>query len=172
MSSPGCYWECGDFAINPELPPLLKLIAAWPLHSRRLWTPPPACGSAVTSNSSFHRWANLLMQNQIDKTVMPARMAAATCSLALACVVYLAGIEFLGLAAGLIALLLTVIEPNLIARGSLVTTDMAVTLAFLQRFAHYFARTKPARGRASCALRLHWAPCSAQNLLGQSWSSF
>jgi hypothetical protein len=60
------------------------------------------------------------------------------------------------LAAGLIALLLTVIEPNLIAHGSLVTTDMAVTLAFLASVTHYFAGTKPAPGRASCASRLHW----------------
>jgi hypothetical protein len=126
------YWECGDFSINPEHPPLLKLIAAWPLHFRRLWTPPPACGSAVTSKlKSFTDGPIFLIQNGIDKTVMPARMAAATCSLALACVVYLAGIEFFGLAAGLIALLLTVVEPNLIAHGSLVTTDMAVTAAFL-----------------------------------------
>ncbi len=126
------YWECGDFAINPEHPPLLKLIAAWPLHFRQLWTPPPACGSVVTSKlKSFTDGPIFLIQNGTDKIVMPARMAAAICSLALACVVYLAGIELFGFAAGLIALLLTVIEPNLIAHGSLVTTDMAVTVAFL-----------------------------------------
>ena len=126
------YWECGDFAINPEHPPLLKLIAAWPLHSRKLWTPPPDCGSEVTSKlKSFTDGAIFLIHNGLDQVVVPARMAAATCSLALACLVYLAGIEFFGLAAGLIALLLTVIEPNLIAHGSLVTTDMAVTAAFL-----------------------------------------
>lgn len=126
------YWECGDFAINPEHPPLLKLIAAWPLHSRKLWTPPPACGSEVTSKlKSFTDGAMFLIHSGLDPVVVPARMAAAICSLALACLVYLAGIEFFGLAAGLIALLLTVIEPNLIAHGSLVTTDMAVTAAFL-----------------------------------------
>src|SRR6266403_2358602 len=126
------YWECGDFAINPEHPPLLKLIAAWPLHFRQLWTPPPACGSVVTSKlKSFTDGPIFLIQNGTDKIVMPARVATAICSLALACVVYLAGIELFGFAAGLIALLLTVIEPNLIAHGSLVTTDMAVTVAFL-----------------------------------------
>ncbi len=28
------YWQCGDFGINPEHPPLLKLLAALPLIFR------------------------------------------------------------------------------------------------------------------------------------------
>ena len=146
------YWECGDFAINPEHPPLLKLIAAWPLHSRKLWTPAPACGSEVTSKlKSFTDGSLFLIHNGLDQVVVPARMAAAICSLALACVVYLVGIEFFGLAAGLMALLLTVIEPNLIAHGSLVTTDMAVTAAFLASvYALYRWNQANTRGRFLC----------------------
>ena len=32
------HWQCGDFGINPEHPPLLKLIAAAPLMFRNLAT--------------------------------------------------------------------------------------------------------------------------------------
>ena len=34
------HWQCGDFGINPEHPPLLKLLAAAPLNFRELADPP------------------------------------------------------------------------------------------------------------------------------------
>src|SRR5688500_20243010 len=38
------HWQCGDFGINPEHPPLLKLIAAAPLMFRNVAAPPWECG--------------------------------------------------------------------------------------------------------------------------------
>lgn len=42
------HW-CGDFGINPEHPPLLKLLATAPLNFRTLSEPPWECGSKFTS---------------------------------------------------------------------------------------------------------------------------
>ena len=38
------HWQCGDFGINPEHPPLLKLLATAPLNFRTLNEPPWDCG--------------------------------------------------------------------------------------------------------------------------------
>src|SRR6188768_1689535 len=42
------HW-CGDFGINPEHPPLLKLLATAPLNFRDLSEPPWECGSELSS---------------------------------------------------------------------------------------------------------------------------
>ena len=52
-----------------------------------------------------------------------ARMAAATLTLLLAALVFLAGQEMFGTAAGFVALLLLVFDPNQLAHGAFVTTD-------------------------------------------------
>lgn len=41
------HWQCGDFGINPEHPPLLKLLATVPLNFRELSEPPWECGGAA-----------------------------------------------------------------------------------------------------------------------------
>ena len=43
--------QCGDFGINPEHPPLLKMIAALPLAFQTLNEPEWECGSRVDRKS-------------------------------------------------------------------------------------------------------------------------
>ena len=38
------YWQCGDFAMNPEHPPFVKLVAAAPMFFSRLPAPKGNCG--------------------------------------------------------------------------------------------------------------------------------
>ena len=38
------YWQCGDFGINPEHPPLLKFVAAAPSWLLRAAAPRGVCG--------------------------------------------------------------------------------------------------------------------------------
>jgi tetratricopeptide (TPR) repeat protein len=121
------YWQCGDFGINPEHPPLLKLLAATPLISRTFLEPDWDCGSKITSQSDGEQAGIFfLTSNGVDGIVIPTRLAAATLSLLLAGLVYLAAWEMFGRAEALTALALFAFEPNLIAHGSLVTTDMAL----------------------------------------------
>jgi 4-amino-4-deoxy-L-arabinose transferase-like glycosyltransferase len=122
------YLRCGDFSINPEHPPLLKLLAATPLIGRTFIEPDWECGSEIKYKSENFRGGMLfLAKNGVDSIVIPARLAAALMSLLLAVVVFLAAREMFGRAEAIVASALLALEPNLIAHGSLVTTDMALT---------------------------------------------
>jgi tetratricopeptide (TPR) repeat protein len=124
------HW-CGDFGFNPEHPPLLKMLATASLIGKDLVQPPWDCGSKITSRADSYFFGNLfLVENGVDRIVIPARLSAALMSLLLALLVFLAASEMFGRWAGLTALALLVFEPNLIAHGALVTTDMAVTVGF------------------------------------------
>jgi hypothetical protein len=126
------HWQCGDFGINPEHPPLLKLLAASPLISRTFVEPEIwECGSRPTSkaDASFAGFS-FLARNDADSIVVPTRLAAALMSLLLAALVFLAAREMFGKWESVVALALFVFEPNVIAHGSLVTTDMAVSAGF------------------------------------------
>lgn len=122
------YWQCGDFGINPEHPPLLKLLAASPLISRTFIEPDWDCGSKITSQYEGElAGISFLTRNGVDGIVVPTRLAASLLSLLLAAFMYLAAWEIFGRAEALVALALLAFEPNLIAHGSLVTTDMALS---------------------------------------------
>src|SRR5688572_9119360 len=70
--------QCGDFGINPEHPPLLKMLAATPLMFRDgLVDPPWNCGSKLTSKfDSFSYGNSFLVDNGVDSVVIPARLAS------------------------------------------------------------------------------------------------
>ena len=139
------YWQCGDFGVNPEHPPLLKLLAAVPLISKDLVQPTWKCGSKITSGDESYSAGNLfLMKNNPDNVVIPTRLTAALLSLFLALMVFLAAREMFGNWEALVALGLLAFEPNIIAHGSLVTTDMAVAATmFAAVFSFYRYRKNP-----------------------------
>lgn len=121
------YWECGDFGINPEHPPLVKLVAAWPVRGWQFGEFDAPCGAKVTSNMQLIGDGYRLLNSQHgDEVLRRARFAVLVFPLLLLGVVFhLAWTWFGPLAAGIAALLLAV-EPNLTAHGPLVTTDMAL----------------------------------------------
>jgi hypothetical protein len=122
------YWQCGDYGINPEHPPLLKLLAASPLMLQTFIEPTVPCGSKITPKlEGFYTGALFLSRNGVDRILIPARLAASLMSLLLAALVFLAVREMFGKPEAFVALALLVFEPNLIAHGALVTTDMALT---------------------------------------------
>ena len=139
------HWQCGDFGINPEHPPLLKLLATAPLNFQTLVEPPWDCGSKLTSKQeSFLYGSKFISQNGVDAIVVPARLSAALMSLLLAALVFAAAWQMFGRWEALTALALLAFEPNLIAHGTLVTTDMALTAtAFGAVFALYRFCQKP-----------------------------
>src|SRR5215203_6079530 len=109
-------WQCGDFGINPEHPPLLKLLAAAPLNFRTLAEPPWECGSRLTSKQdSFLFGTKFLIQNGVDSLVIPTRIAAALMSVLLAFVVFLTARQMFGRWEALTALAMLAFEPNFIA---------------------------------------------------------
>ena len=138
------HWQCGDFGINPEHPPLLKLLAAAPLNFRNLIEPNWVCGSKMTSKfDSFSFGNSFLVDNGVDSIVTSTRLAAAVISLLLAVLVFLAAWELFGRWEAVTALALLAFEPSLIAHGSLVMTDMALTAtAFAAVYALYRFQNK------------------------------
>jgi 4-amino-4-deoxy-L-arabinose transferase-like glycosyltransferase len=134
------YWTKGDFGINPENPPLVKLLAAAPLLAMPLRTsaPPPTFFkvSCLVGGGQF------LYSNNADAILFRARMAAALLTLLTALLVVTAAAEMFTPAVGLLALLLFVFEPNLIAHGSLVTTDMGMTLFLLATVYSFYRYVK------------------------------
>ena len=122
------HWRCGDFGINPEHPPLLKLLATTPLNFMDLHEPPWACGSKLTSTfEAFSYGSSFLVENGIDRVVLSTRLSASLMSLLLAALVFAAAWEMFGRWEAVTALAVLAFEPNLIGHGSIVTTDMAIS---------------------------------------------
>ncbi len=144
-------WITGDFGINPEHPPLLKAIASLPLLAMHLSAPPPE-SRAFSKTEAYFNGRDLIYNNggidTASRIIFRARMMAAIFSLALAIVVYFASLELFGPVAALFALVVLVFEPNLVAHGAYVTTDMAVTFGiFATVYALYRFRVRPSVGR-------------------------
>ena len=122
------HWQCRDFGINPEHPPLLKLLATAPLNFRTLNEPPWECGSKFTTKfDTFSYGSTFLVENGMDSVVLSSRVAASVISLLLALLVFLAAWEMFGRWEALTSLAIVAFEPNFIAHGSIVTTDMAIS---------------------------------------------
>jgi 4-amino-4-deoxy-L-arabinose transferase-like glycosyltransferase len=144
-------WKTGDFGINPEHPPLVKALAAIPLLPMHLRVLPPK-GLADFKNEAYFDGRDLIFDNGgepvADKIIFRARIAAATLSLLLGILVFLAAREMFGDGAALFALALVVFEPNMIAHGAYVTTDMGVScFMFATIYAFYRYGNAPSLGR-------------------------
>ncbi len=126
------YWQCGDYGINPEHPPLLKLIAAFPVRHWQVGDFAAPCGAKATSNAELlgdgYRLINgehgdeILRRSRIATLIFPL--------LLLATIFFLSKAMFGPLAAG-VAALLAIFEPDLTAFGPLVLTDAAVATTTL-----------------------------------------
>ena len=121
------YWQCGDYAINAEHPPLLKLLAAAPVRHRHIEGFDSACGTAATSNERLLAVGYRLINSESGETILQrARRAAMFFPMLILVTVFLSARAWFGNLAAAIAVVLTVFEPNLTAHGPLVATDMAV----------------------------------------------
>ena len=118
-------WTNADFGLNPEHPPLVKLLATAPLLRWPLKTPPLQGREFKTE--AFVAGREFLYQNDADKILFRTRMAAAILTLLLVLLVFLATHEMFGTGAAFIALTLLIFEPNLLAHGALVTTDAGLS---------------------------------------------
>ena len=136
------YWTRGDFGMNPEHPPLVKLLATLPLLSMPLKVPPRE--KLFSKEEDFISARQFVYSNDVEKIMLRTRMMVAIFTLALAVQVFLAAREMFGLAPAFLALTLFVFEPNILAHGALVTTDMALScFLFAAVYAFYRYVKKP-----------------------------
>ncbi len=118
-------WTNADFGLNPEHPPLVKLLATVPLLRLPLHT--PKLQDRDFKLEAFLDGREFLYQNDADMILFRTRMAAAILTLLLALLVFLATKEMFGTGAAFVALSLIVFEPNLLAHGAVVTTDVGLS---------------------------------------------
>src|SRR5579864_2472856 len=113
------YWKRADFGINPEHPPLVKLIAAVPLLPLHLNVQPPP--NIYFRRASMVGGIQFLYSQNADALLLRARIACSIFAFLLALVIFAAGYEMFGTGAALLALIILVFEPNILAHGALVT---------------------------------------------------
>jgi 4-amino-4-deoxy-L-arabinose transferase-like glycosyltransferase len=129
-------WTDADFGLNPEHPPMVKLLATTPLLSSPLTK--PELEDRFFKEDAFLGGKQFLYQNNADEILLRTRLAAATFTLLLALIVFLGTKEMFGTGAAFIALTLLVFDPNLLAHGALVTTDAALScFMFASVYAFY-----------------------------------
>ena len=139
-------WKHADFGLNPEHPPLVKLVAALPLLNMPLKV--PALQDRFFKTEAFLDGKDFLFKNDADAILFRARMAASVFSIALLVLVFLAANEMFGLFAAFIALGLLAFDPNLIAHGAVVGTDAGLSCCmFASIYAFYRYVKAPSTSR-------------------------
>ncbi|GGA58388.1 glycosyl transferase [Edaphobacter acidisoli] len=135
-------WTHHDYGLNPEVPPFAKLVAAAPLLPMHLFVPTVQDRSEQTE--AFLDGKDFLFRNDANKLLFIARMTMAIFTVVLAVTIFAAGTEMLGPIAGLVALAFFVFDPNILAHGALVTTDVPIACCiFLALYLYYRYTRRP-----------------------------
>jgi hypothetical protein len=125
------YLKTGDFRINPEHPPLAKMLAALPLLFQkidgRFETQPWRDGWEWQYGWEFLYGGD----NNAYVVVFWGRLMMALLSLCLGALIFFWARGIYGNGAGVFALFLFAFCPNLIAHGSLTNTDLSIAFFFL-----------------------------------------
>jgi 4-amino-4-deoxy-L-arabinose transferase-like glycosyltransferase len=135
-------WKTGDYGLNPEHPPLVKLLAAVPTIGRNLWTPP--LQGRFFKGEAYIDGRDWLARNDggSQRLVFRMRMMTGILAIGLSLVIFFATREFFGTGAALFALVIASFDPNLLAHSALVTTDMGVTCFLLASIYAFYGYVK------------------------------
>src|ERR1700678_1426544 len=129
-------WKQGEYGLNPEHPPLAKLVATVPLLWLDLKVAPRE--DRFFKAEAYFGGRELIFRNDpryggrysADTLLFRVHMAATVFALLLGLLLFLAGQEMFGTAAGLIALTLFVFDPTVLANAPFVATDSAAACGF------------------------------------------
>ncbi len=146
------YWLHSDFGINPEHPPLVKLVATLPLLVDR--PPYPAPVNIFFRAQSAFGGMQMMHAPEGQRILAHVRAAVSIFGFILALLVLFAAREMFGDTAALIALLLFVADPLILAHTPLLGTDMgAACCIFASIYAFYRYSKRPTLLRlAVCCL--------------------
>lgn len=129
-------WKHGEYDLNPEHPPLVKLIATIPLLPLDLKVPPRQ--GRYFKDESYYGGQALLFHNgpgdgghyTVDTLLFRVHMAVLVFAIALAFLLFFAGTEMFGSVAGLVALTLFVFDPTVLVNAPFVATDTGAAFGF------------------------------------------
>jgi len=149
-------WTRFDFGLNPEHPPLVKLLATVPLLAMKVNALDPS--NTYFKLAAYEGGKKLLSGEDKETILFRTRMAASLLALLLAALAFAVAREMFGLGAGFLALVLASFDPNLLGHGALVTTDTGIAclmLASVYAFYRYVKSPSPLRlGMAGLAVGL------------------
>jgi hypothetical protein len=122
------YWRTGDYRMNPEHPPLAKLLCSAPLLLMNVGL--PIENDFWNSADEVNFGATFLYANRVsaDDLLFPARCVTIALTALLGLSIALWTRARFGVAPALVALTLYAFDPNIIAHGRYVTNDLAVAL--------------------------------------------
>jgi hypothetical protein len=139
------YLATGEFRLNPQHPPLVKLLSALPLVALRpeLDLEDPAWSQEPPDEWSFgHRF---LYGNDADRLLFWGRLPNVLLSLLMAFYIFRWARELFGPAAGLAALFLCAFSPTVIAHARLVTFDLGLACFGTMALFHLWRHTRHGR---------------------------
>ena len=142
------YLKTGDFRLNPEHPPLAKMIQALPLLALQPVLPTDSVNWREGDETEFGR--EFLFRNRIPSgsILFAARLASVFLTLCLGMAITLWTRSSFGPGAALLALTLFALDPTVIAHGRYVKNDIALALfAFLACVAWGSYLNRPTRWR-------------------------
>jgi 4-amino-4-deoxy-L-arabinose transferase-like glycosyltransferase len=145
-----------DYRVDPEHPPLVRLLAAVP----RVVAGDRAPLTALIDRTSPTQWVSrelfgyshdvLYADRQADRRLYSARFAIVALGVLLGALIFFWAREWLGYWPAVAALAMYAVEPNLLAHASLVTTDFGVTcFIFAAVYALWRYQRKPSRANAA-----------------------
>jgi 4-amino-4-deoxy-L-arabinose transferase-like glycosyltransferase len=149
------YLRTGKMRLFDEHVPVAKALFAWPLFLVGELTPPEEASGWAEGNLIQVAQETVLSFEPIDRVIVPPRMAVALLTVLLAITVFRWAGTLFGPTAGVFALALFAFDPNILAHGSLATTDMgAVAFIFwaLWMYSRYLYRPKTHRWWATAIL--------------------
>jgi len=133
------YLATGDYRMNPEHPPLVKQLAAWPVWADGQ---DPPLDSRAWDRADIWRFGDAFLNSQNEHartTLALGRVIPILLSLLLAALVVLWSTRLHGPLGGLLTAVIVALDPTLLAHGALVTTDVGFTLAWLLTLAALIA---------------------------------
>jgi len=143
----------GDHRLNPEQPPLAKLLAAAPLLAVR-----PVVKTDARSWVEARQWEfgrNFLYRwNDADRLLFLGRLPIVALASCLVVAVFLEARRRFGDAAAAASLVLAALSPDVLAHGALVTTDLAFALFFFLSVAAFSRAVEEATPRRVVAAGL------------------
>lgn len=129
-------WKHGEYDLNPEHPPFVKLVATLPLVPLDLKIPPRE--GRYFKSEAYYGGRALLFHNgpgdgghyTVDSLLFRVHAAVMVFAVALAILLFLAGREMFSAEAGLIALTIFVFDPTVLVNAPFVTTDTGAAFGF------------------------------------------
>jgi len=122
------YLKTGEIKLNPQHPPLIKILAAFPLLFLDLKFDVSDLNLTGTQIKEWQFGVNFLSANGVDRVMFWGRIPMILLSVLLGWYIFIWGKELFGYEAGIFGLFIYALMPNIIAHSQFVTTDLGLAV--------------------------------------------